>query len=449
MPLLTAHRRPNKVISHISSRENARKGISPSVACSALSLSILMLLTKFTTAEQVAQPIVLVNDPRSTANVLKVHTDWSLEISTGSESRTVTASNYVKWGSFVDQTDSPQLLLNDGTTLICEIVSIDDDSLTVASRSWGQLKIARNQVRAFWLQPTVDALKRDRKWKKLGEADVADQIYMHNGDVLAGKLVPTTERNGSGLFGLVSVSIQAAGRNDQTTIDLGEVDAVSFNGDPVHSTSANCLLGFRDGNMLAAESLRNTEQNQIEIVTTCGAKFQMESEKFIEQLTFIQHNNKRLTYLSDLPARSYKSLPFLDVEWPLGVNENVLGGRLRSNDTIAFKGIGMHSTSRVVFDLDGKYQEFQAELALDDQAGRLGSVIYRVLVESPDAADKREWKLDFTSPIIRGGDEPLPLSLDVTNATRIALLVEMADRGDVRDYANWLNARLVVNELDR
>jgi len=35
------------------------------------------------------------------------------------------------------------------------------------------------------------------------------------------------------------------------------------------------------------------------------------------------------------------------------------------------------------------------------------------------------------------------MSLDVNGATRLALVVEMADRVDARDYANWLNARLL------
>ena len=80
-----------------------------------------------------------------------------------------------------------------------------------------------------------------------------------------------------------------------------------------------------------------------------------------------------------------------------------------------------------------------ADLALDDSAGTRGSVIYRVFLER-EAGD---WQSAYESPIVRGGEPPLPLSLDVTGALRLALIVDFADRGDELDHANWLNARLV------
>ncbi|MBI2477669.1 MAG: NPCBM/NEW2 domain-containing protein, partial [Planctomycetia bacterium] len=115
----------------------------------------------------------------------------------------------------------------------------------------------------------------------------------------------------------------------------------------------------------------------------------------------------------------------------------------RSAGAVSFKGIGMHSTSRVAYNLDRKYRSFQAEVAIDDHAGQQGSVVFRVLTEVDSDAGESKWRLAFTSPIVRGGDRPLPIAIDVVNATRLALVIEMADRVDTRDYANWLDARLV------
>jgi hypothetical protein len=69
-------------------------------------------------------------------------------------------------------------------------------------------------------------------------------------------------------------------------------------------------------------------------------------------------------------------------------------------------------------------------------------VVYRVFVERPEATT-RKWSLAFTSPVVRGSDAVLPVSIDVAGATRIALAVEAADQGDTLDHANWLRARLV------
>jgi hypothetical protein len=45
--------------------------------------------------------------------------------------------------------------------------------------------------------------------------------------------------------------------------------------------------------------------------------------------------------------------------------------------------------------------------------------------------------------VVRGGDAPTHISVELGDATAIALLVDFADRGDERDLANWLNPRLV------
>jgi endo-alpha-N-acetylgalactosaminidase len=77
---------------------------------------------------------------------------------------------------------------------------------------------------------------------------------------------------------------------------------------------------------------------------------------------------------------------------------------------------------------------FEADVGIDDSTGGRGSVQFRVLVDG---------KEKFTSPIVRGGDSPLPVSVDVTGAEKLELVVDYADRGDVLDHADWLNARLV------
>ena len=98
----------------------------------------------------------------------------------------------------------------------------------------------------------------------------------------------------------------------------------------------------------------------------------------------------------------------------------------------------MHSTSRLVYDLRDRFRMFAAEVALDDLSRGRGSVTYRVFLERDGA-----WAAAYESPIVRGGDAPLPVRVGVEGASRIALVVDYADFGDVLDRANWLNARLI------
>ena len=73
------------------------------------------------------------------------------------------------------------------------------------------------------------------------------------------------------------------------------------------------------------------------------------------------------------------------------------------------KGIGMHSASRLTYRLDGKYRRFDAAVALDDSAGNGGSVTFGVYVLRDGS-----WKEAYTSGIVRGGEAPRPVSVDVT-----------------------------------
>ena len=76
---------------------------------------------------------------------------------------------------------------------------------------------------------------------------------------------------------------------------------------------------------------------------------------------------------------------------------------------------------------------FEAELAVDDSTAGRGSVQFRVLVDGRER---------YLSPIIHGGQPPTPVSVDVRGARKLELMVDYADRADVLDHADWLNARL-------
>jgi hypothetical protein len=154
-----------------------------------------------------------------------------------------------------------------------------------------------------------------------------------------------------------------------------------------------------------------------------------------------------------LPSAGHKQIPFLSLAWPHALDANVFGGRLRAGG-VWRKGIGMHSDARLAYNIPPGARRFQAEAALDDLAEAVvptsglapsendpprGSAIFRVLLQDRQGA----WTTAFESPTLRSGDEPLAISIDLAGAARLALIVDSADRGQVRDYANWLNARLV------
>jgi hypothetical protein len=240
--------------------------------------------------------------------------------------------------------------------------------------------------------------------------------------------------------------LSRAGQATPLSIPASKVVALSLAGvDPARSESNPAVwLGCRDGSLIKASVIR-VQGGKVtlqpaaggELTTTLAGRDDPD-QKFWDEVTLIQPAKPNVVWLSDQKTLGYKHIPFLAVDWPFAADRSVTGGRLRSGGGVALRGLGMHSTSRLAYGATG-YRKFEAEIALDESAGQRGSVLFRVMLQD----EAGEWKPGYESPIIRGGDAPLPISVDLAGAARLALIVEFADRGDELDHANWLNARLL------
>jgi hypothetical protein len=79
-------------------------------------------------------------------------------------------------------------------------------------------------------------------------------------------------------------------------------------------------------------------------------------------------------------------------------------------------------------------RRFQALVGVDERAGPLGSVVFRVLVD-------RQPRL--TTPPLTAKDPPRTIDLDIRAAKSLILITEFGERGDIRDYADWVEARII------
>jgi len=121
------------------------------------------------------------------------------------------------------------------------------------------------------------------------------------------------------------------------------------------------------------------------------------------------------------------------------MDANVLGDPLRAGEKTYRRGVGMHAPSALTFALDGERRTLRGAVAIDDSAringaGARGSVVFRV---------RKDGALAWESPLVRGGDAPLPLpELELGGAHELVLEVDPA--GDFAgDRADWLRMVLV------
>lgn len=410
-----------------------------------LAVTCLVACCICTSASAEELPVVrLVRGDSFPAQLAGIDSDWNVTLDAGENQRIVAAADLVNWGVHRDREGEPLVLLADGSRIVADILEISGEHLTIESDLWSETKLPLPTVRGVMFQPSADPLARDRLAQSiLTAAGQDDRVLLKNGDVLRGILVSPEPVPAVGNRVPQPLSVRLETKAGGVTVPVSEIISITFNPaliDAAQPRGMNAWLGFREGTCVrAAKVTPASDRLQIDLVS--GGRLETAADdldRVWKNIDLLWPLGPRVVYLSDLKPAGYKHIPFLELSWPYAADQNVLGGRLRAAGGVYEKGLGTHSTSRLAYQLDGTYSRFEAELAIDQQAGRGGSVVYRVIVNRGTG-----WQTAYESPVIRGGDPPLPVSFDLQGVRLLALIVDFADRGDQQDYADWLAARVI------
>lgn len=97
------------------------------------------------------------------------------------------------------------------------------------------------------------------------------------------------------------------------------------------------------------------------------------------------------------------------------------------------KGLGVHSTSELVYNLGGQYLGFFSDIGVDDEVGANGQVTFQVWVDGVMAYD---------SGLMTGNAPTKKLALNVEGKQQLRLVVTDGGNGPGSDHADWADARL-------
>ncbi len=448
---MTFNREPVLILTQ--SREDAKKRIPApqlryflyALASWRATFSVLLLLAASLTA---AEPTLQqTNAPAQPATLTKIDATWNSTFRTSTGTRQVSFDKLVAWGHPQDARSGLYVILTDGSLLVGKSVSGKATELAVKCSNWGTsvdgeflgtTKFTRGQVRGILFQVPAKPIERDRIAATVSRGSAEnDELWLENGDRLQGRFLrieqdPTNPKAQQVVF-------QA--ESGQAVIALSRVTAILWDRSlsPQPRRGKTMRLCTRDGSQLHVAKIDFGNLGEATLSLPGGIRLQSHIDvDFTRQIVALRPLGGTARYLSDLKPIGYKHIPYLSLTHPYGRDRNVLGGRLRTSEAIYAKGISMRSTSRLAYTVPAGYTRLEADLALDDAAGELGSVTYRVFVDTGAGFQPK-----YKSPIIRGGDKPRRLSLDIGGAKRIVLIVDFAERADVNDYANWLGARLL------
>ncbi len=360
---------------------------------------------------------------------------------------TLSASRFVSWGRRVETGKGPQILLADGSVLIADVLGLDAEQIVVGidfdnfgdASLWEKVAIPLKHVRGVVFKPASDPLARDKLVHAiLHSTGNHDQIILGGGDRVTGVLAskPAAPKQKP----IVSIWLNPRGQDAPIPIPRAKITALIINPALVAKSEGQgggMMVGFRDGSCVNARSLKAAGE-WTTLSLSAGVALRVDTQTMLEQLCALRPWSEQVVYLSDLPERGYRHYPYLNLKWAYASDRSVLGGHLRWNDAVFTKGLCMHSKSRVAFKLDAEYRRFDAQLAIDQAAQRNGSVVFQVFL----ANEAGKWAPAFESPTVRGGDPLRSVSIDVSEAHAMLLVVDYADHGDVWDHACWLSARL-------
>lgn len=354
------------------------------------------------------------------------------EVLTTANLRTFSADDLVRWSHPKPPRPQPIVLLADGSRLVAAAdwsggaaVRTEGDSLVVLSDFWDEVRLPRSRVRGLVFAIRRRPPDRQRLEDQIrASAGNQDTVLLTNRDRLHGEVV---QIDGGTLTLTTDVG--------DAKLPLSRIESVTFAaGGNRANHNALMIVGLRDGSLLYVDELLADETR---LVAKLAGDIQLAGSN-VEEIASLQLLRGTLTYLSDLEPADYRHVPYLNIPWPFQRDRNALGDSLTVDGLRYVKGIGMHSAARLTHRLDDQYRRFDVEIALDDSTNHRGSVIFRVYLLRGS-----QWQAAYASDVVRGGERPQPVSIDVEGAQAMTLIVDYADRGDELDHADWLDARLV------
>jgi len=314
--------------------------------------------------------------------------------------------------------------LANGDRLAVTATKLDGDDLHAA---WSgipgkpALKLPLLSVRAIVLQrPAGRTAFRRLESLLLAHRRQHDLLVLRNGDQVTGRLKSLDADH--------AVMSGTAGK-----IPRSNVRAVAFDPRYVETpkSTERILLRLADGTRVSAKSAVLKSDGKLRVQLQTGGEFGIPWSAVVS----LQRVGGNLLPLSSLAPATFEHTPYLDGQWPLQTDRNVLGGPLVLRGREYSLGLGMHSRSRAVYDLPRNAAHFLATIGIDDAARGKGAAVFVVQLDG---------KTVYTSKVLTGNDAPVQVGpIPLAGSKRLTLAVEFGPDGDILDYADWCDAVLV------
>lgn len=188
-------------------------------------------------------------------------------------------------------------------------------------------------------------------------------------------------------------------------------------------------LRLTDGTVFSAQVLDSADKT-LRVRASTGWEVSLPAGR----IAHLESHSKRLIYVSDLDPVTESGDGLLHRPWPMRRDRSVSAGPMTLQGRRFEKGLGVHSRTDLVYQLDGDYQTLAGTVGIDDAVRPRGSVVFRVLGDGV---------LLWESGLVRGKDDPRDIVVDVSGVKMMTLQVDYGDELDWADHADWAGLRLI------
>lgn len=323
-------------------------------------------------------------------------------------------------GASARATGQATLLLPDGNLLYGRVIGSVADAIWMETEDLGRLIVPLDGMMSLLLVPTTDpGYRRAIAWAQSSRRRETDEVQLRNGDMLSGFINQIDEQ---------TVALDINGQ--EIKLPLPRVSAIRFATAKLHEAEPPYfLLTMRQSGRI---TLREATLRGVELDARAGfgERVRVPLDR-IGSLELVGGNWDRLPQRDPI---SFEHTAMLSLAWSYLANRNVRGEPLRVAGNSYESGIGVHSRSRLIYDLRGEYRELVTSFGIDDDSGPLADVTVIIQVDGHRRYEQKN---------VRAGKLHGPVRLDVTKARQLELIVDFGEQGDIQDRFNWIDPALI------
>jgi len=305
------------------------------------------------------------------------------------------------------------LHLTGGGRLGGEPVSVKDEQLVWKNPTLGEISLPLRNIAAITsssVTPNLDSKQTE------------DIATLSNGDVVKGIVTNILTD---------SLTVRSSA-GDEVPVPLASVVSVLFaSTGPVAGSDARAFsVRFADGSSIRAKSIALGDGKLTVVLDNDG---DVQRPVALPLVMGIEQINGPVSWLSSRTPSDSVHNSFFDTSWPARMDQTVRGEPIRFAEKTYTRGIGVHAQSILTFPLDGTYQSFRTQYAIDGDLP-YADVTVRIKLDDRVVHEAKGFKAGILAPIAQ---------LDLKGAKSLTLEVDYGGGYDVQDRFNWIEPALV------